>query len=211
MTNTAFIYVLKEPDTGEIRYVGKSTNPKIRVLNHVYEAKDERKNNHRLKWFRSLIKRGLEPVLEIIDEVPELEWQAWEAAYIQLYRSEGHKLVNGTLGGEGTDRGESHPFFGKHHTIETRQSMSQSRKGKPFLNRRPMSLETRRKISDTMKRIGHLPPSCLGYKRSPEAIEKTSSKNRGQKRSPETCAKISAANKGRPAWNKGRRLHAPAL
>ena len=37
----------------------------------------------------------------------------------------------------------------------------------------------------------------MGMKRSPEAIEKTASANRGRKHSPETCAKKSAALKGR--------------
>ena len=34
-----YIYVLKDPKTGDVRYVGQTTNTKSRLANHLYKAK----------------------------------------------------------------------------------------------------------------------------------------------------------------------------
>lgn len=95
---TTFIYVLKEPETGKIRYVGKSNDPKRRLRDHF----NEKNNNHKACWLKSLVLRGQFPVLEIVDEVSMETWPMVEAAYIQFYREdEGCALVNTLAGGEG--------------------------------------------------------------------------------------------------------------
>jgi hypothetical protein len=71
-----FIYVLRDPITNEIRYVGQTvSNPNYRLLDHCapYKSKD-----HRGHWVASLRKRGLRPELDIVDvgmcaELTELE------------------------------------------------------------------------------------------------------------------------------------------
>ena len=42
-------------------------------------------------------------------------------------------------------KGENHPFFGKHHSKETRKKIGEARKGKH------LSAETRKKMSETRK------------------------------------------------------------
>lgn len=113
-----FIYVLKEPDTGEIRYVGKSDNPKTRLRAHVNRSKSHK--DHRSCWIRSLLVRGTRPVLEIIDKVPETLWESAEMGYIHLYKSQGCDLVNGTPGGDSgpTQKGPKTPA----HIEKVRQS-----------------------------------------------------------------------------------------
>lgn len=96
---TTFIYALKDPITEAVRYVGKSDNPRKRLSSHLGEARD--RNCHRKVWLHSLKMQGLRPVLEIVDEVPEAEWQSWEAAYIDYYREAGCDLTNNTNGGDG--------------------------------------------------------------------------------------------------------------
>lgn len=170
MSETTFIYALKEPDTGEIRYIGKSDNPKYRLTRHVSEAKrmlqnTDRKNN----WIRSL---ATKPLLEIVDEVPCEYWQQLEIAYIEFFREQGIELVNGTIGGDGTGSGEDSPSFGK-----------------PAWNRgieRP--LEVRKKISE----------SKTGVKQTLEHSQKCSAGRRGLKRSPETRKRQSDSAKGKP-------------
>ena len=110
---TVFIYVLKDPETGEVRYVGKSIQPKKRFRDHLCE----KTKTHRVNWFKSLASRGLKPIMEIEDEAQE-NWEAIEAAYIQFFREQGCKLVNGTEGGEDPPAcwgrtGEKHPNFGR--------------------------------------------------------------------------------------------------
>lgn len=140
---TTFIYALCEPDTGEIRYIGKADDPDKRLGQHL----TDKSGNHRTNWIKSLIKKGKYPRLEIIDEVPSAHWQQIEVAYIEFFAEQGAILTNGTLGGEGCAGtpetcekisktlmghpglpGSSNPFFGKTHTEESREKIRNARK-----------------------------------------------------------------------------------
>lgn len=154
---TVFIYALKEPDTEKIRYVGVSNNPKNRLRTHFCSAKTG--NTHRACWIRSLVRRGLKPVLEIIDEVLDSEWRQLEVAYIDYFRECGCDLVNGTSGGDGmlnpTDETRknirqacesrwtrhTHPMLGKKHSETSKELMRASKSGTK------QSLEHRANIS----------------------------------------------------------------
>lgn len=114
MSETTFIYALKEPDTGEIRYVGQSENPQDRFRRHC----GTKEKCHRGNWIRALKKSGQKPILEIVDEAPYEFRGPVEAAYVQFFREQGCNLVNGTPGGDGCGAGEAHPSFGRKHTPE---------------------------------------------------------------------------------------------
>ena len=66
---TTFIYALLDPITREIRYIGKSDYPRERLRDHVCDSKCNKENNRKANWIRSLLKQGLKPEMEIIDEV----------------------------------------------------------------------------------------------------------------------------------------------
>lgn len=194
---TAFIYALRCPVTGQIRYIGKATNPKKRLSVHL--ASKER--CYRTNWVRSLTKQGLRPALEIIAEVPELEWQFWECSYIHLYRSLGFDLVNGTAGGDGgfnpsAEVREKMSEAAKSRSPEVRAKMSEAMRGKRH------SEETRAKISESHRGLRHSSETCekiaatrRGKSRSVETRAKISAFQRGKRLSPETRAKISTASK----------------
>lgn len=214
-SQTTFIYALCCPMTGELRYIGKADNPAKRLRDHLCECK--RETNRKANWIRSLTAKGLTPILEIIDEVEQTEWQSVEAAYIMFFKDEGCNLVNGSPGGDGVGSGEDHPKFGKpgkkhtaedlvkmraaqlgrKHSLDTRTKLSASRKGIQI------SPEHRAKISAAFKgrklssqhrtRIG---AALKGRKHSPELCAKNSASHKGLKASPETRAKMSAARKG---------------
>jgi hypothetical protein len=74
---TTFIYSLSDPITGEIRYIGKANNPKKRILDHVRENKTSNRS-HKISWIKSLIVKDLLPIVEIVDEVPKLDWEFWD-------------------------------------------------------------------------------------------------------------------------------------
>lgn len=101
MNSTTFIYALKEPDTGIIRYIGKSDNPVLRWVEHSKQAAKGRRAPV-CCWIRKLTSLGQIPSLETLDEVLKSEWQVWEKEYIRLFRALATKpLLNVSAGGDG--------------------------------------------------------------------------------------------------------------
>ncbi len=168
-----FIYVLKDPVTGEVRYVGKADRPSKRLVQHVGIA--NRRKDYKACWIRSLLRRGLKPELEIVDEVPVEYWQALEAAYIAFYSELGYRLVNVTPGGNGCGAGEVHPSFGTKWTDEMRANKQAG-----------LTPEVRAKLR----------AARLGKKMSPESIAKTVAAKRGKKRPLAVCQAVSRALRG---------------
>lgn len=94
-----YIYALESND-GDIRYIGKSNNPKRRLSTHIKES-TKHTLTHKQAWINSLIKLGELPKLSILDTVNYEEWELWERYYISLYKSWGFNLTNSTQGGDG--------------------------------------------------------------------------------------------------------------
>jgi GIY-YIG catalytic domain-containing protein len=129
-----YIYALLDPDTQEVRYIGKSIRPAERYVNHL----NEHSNTHRCHWIQSLRKRGLEPDCCILERIEGAwPWQEAERYYIAHYRRMGCKLVNGTSGGDGVeglsdesaDRRNA-TWIGRRHRPETLAKLSQASKGR---------------------------------------------------------------------------------
>jgi len=93
---TTYIYGLVDPETGEMRYVGKSNNPKVR---YQYHLADKNTNPHKTAWISGLSKRGLKPNLVILEETTREKWEERERYWIKRYRDEGAPLVNILEGG----------------------------------------------------------------------------------------------------------------
>jgi hypothetical protein len=110
-----YIYVLKDPITDEIKYVGKSINPYDRCRKHISEAKITGANNHRINWIKSLLKLGLTPNMEIMDEI-DGEWEWLEQYWISQFKTWGFNLTNGTFGGENPPS-----WKGRTHTDEYKE------------------------------------------------------------------------------------------
>jgi len=101
--NSTHIYTLSCPDTGAIRYVGKSNDLPTRLRDHISSSGRER--TRKANWVRSLKRQGKKPVIESLDVVPEAEWQQWEQYWIQVVGGcWGFDLTNGDSGGLGTGR-----------------------------------------------------------------------------------------------------------
>jgi hypothetical protein len=167
------IYILTDPITNEIRYIGQTTQKlNKRLKNHIgeanYRTSHNKKHNHRTNWINSILKKNLRPKIELLDEVDDYKF--WEQHYISLFKSWGFKLVNGSECGEDCSKvnsleqlekrrikwsgsgnpkfnskriGELNPFYGKKHEKETIDKM----KNKIFTN------ETRKKMSDAKKGV----------------------------------------------------------
>lgn len=122
-----YIYGLTDPETGAVRYIGKSIRPLERFANHM----NEKSNCHRSHWLQSLKARGLEPGLVIFEEVSGAwPWQEAERYWIARGRRLGWPLTNNTSGGDGVP--DLHPearakiattWKGRKHTPETLEKM----------------------------------------------------------------------------------------
>lgn len=93
------IYALTDPRTGDIRYVGYSSQLSRRFCAHLQDA---RKGllTHKAKWIASLLREGLRPGLEVLEESPVSAPQQ-EKIWIAALRSKGFNLTNDTDGGDG--------------------------------------------------------------------------------------------------------------
>ena len=99
--SVTLIYVLKDPETMQVRYVGKTVNSLIaRLGQHIYDSKKSK--NHRAYWIKKIIDSGKMPIIEQIDSCTWKDSVGMETYYIQKYKNLGCNLVNETDGGEGT-------------------------------------------------------------------------------------------------------------
>ena len=135
------IYVLKHPDTQEVRYVGKTVRSLSRRLgNHIANAKGNKHNKHLSNWILSIL-----------------------AQYNNLINlTEGGDGCAGFIHNEETIEKIRLAKIGMKHSQEFKDAMSLRLKGKPLseehkanigkANRgRKASLETKRKLSETIK------------------------------------------------------------
>lgn len=94
------IYVLKHPETYEIRYIGRTKNSlNVRLNGHISKAKTNIRKTHKDNWILSL---NTKPIIELIDEV-----EGWSESYlreqqlISEYLKKDIRLVNLHDRGEG--------------------------------------------------------------------------------------------------------------
>jgi group I intron endonuclease len=103
---TIFIYKLIDPITNEVRYVGKTNNLVRRFSAHLRRSKTNK--YHSARWINSLLNKNLKPILEIIEECNETNWEEREIYWINYYRElfdltnildgGGHTATYGRLG-----------------------------------------------------------------------------------------------------------------
>jgi group I intron endonuclease len=120
-----YIYGLIDPRTKELRYIGKSVDPRIRLRKHISERFQH--DSYKDRWVRKLIDSESKPILFIIDIVEKSEWVFWEKFYISYFRGLGTRLTNSTNGGD-----QPPSTKGRKHTKKSREKMSKSKKGKPI-------------------------------------------------------------------------------
>lgn len=164
------VYVLKHPETQEVRYVGvTSRSSRVRLSEHISVAKNQLRKTYCVDWIRSLLSQGLRPTLEVIDTVALDALNEKEVEYIAKYLQDGCRLTNHTSGGQanftvshetcekirawhtGRPLSEAHRKaialgqVGSQHSEATKMKMSESSKG------RPKSLEHRKSLSKARK------------------------------------------------------------
>lgn len=136
---TVLIYTLSAPNGGAVRYVGMtSTSLRTRCSSHIC-AGNKGDRTHVARWVRSLLTKGLRPVITEIDQVAVGgDWKAAERYWIAHHRALGANLANLTDGGEGVlgwtmpeeQRARLAEFrTGMKHSAETRAVLSARKQG----------------------------------------------------------------------------------
>jgi len=180
-----YIYGLCDPRSGELRYIGKSTNVEERVARHIRKASAR----YLRRWIAGLLAVGLRPEVVVLDQVND----SWEASiaeqfWIASMRLCGCRLTNLTYGGDGQRNGYK-------HTPEARLKQSIAEKGKPWSASHRAnhaaalaSPQTRAKMSASRK--GKPPPraavegaikALTGKRRPREIMEKAWAGSRAKK------------------------------
>lgn len=155
MDEIVYIYALLDPNTDEVRYVGKTNDIERRYREHL-NIKKHPKSNHKNCWVKSLMNQGLKPSIIVLEESTNNNWQEREKYWITVYSN----LTNGTTGGDGgfvmseeallkmkeRNTGINNPMWGKKWNEEQRKKLSEQRKGVPKTE------EWKNKVSST---LGH--------------------------------------------------------
>ncbi len=116
------IYTLSDPRTLEnIRYVGKTQiRSTTRYRQHLKAAKSG-KHSRVNCWIRTLLKDGVEPFQEIVEEVDFKYWKQTEIYWIEQFRVWGFNLTNICKGGMDSGRSKG---FKSTIPIEKRKEMN---------------------------------------------------------------------------------------
>lgn len=148
------IYSLTDPNSFQIRYIGKTKNElNLRLYSHL----KEKQKCHRFYWLQKLKEANQKPIIELVDIVPENEWVFWEKYYISLFKSWGFNLVNSTEGGEGIE--------GYNHSEETKERLSNINLGKKH------SEETKTKLRN--KKMPQIAKEAIAKKLSLPIVQLT--------------------------------------
>lgn len=96
------LYVLKDPTSMEIRYVGITIRPlQERLAGHLNDVRNRPDvNYHKVNWIRKILSENKKPVIELVSEFDTLEEvKQAEIDYIAKYKAL-YKLTNCTIGGD---------------------------------------------------------------------------------------------------------------
>jgi hypothetical protein len=95
-----YIYALCEPNTMKVRYIGCAYNLKERLTGHISEAASGYGKSLKNIWIRSLLAKGLKPVLRVLERTTHEQCKQREIDWGLLAYEMGCDLVNdmGALG-----------------------------------------------------------------------------------------------------------------
>lgn len=151
------LYILSDPRTDAVRYVGVTYEPLInRAHKHTY---DRHRATSKGIWLAELYALGLRPLIKEIANVGT-DWRERERSAIAAYREAGCDLVNISVGGEG--------HAGVTHTEATKRRISEAKKGKPFI------------AADPARRAARISASMAGKSKSTAHRAKISASLKGR-------------------------------
>lgn len=185
-------------DPGHVRYIGFSKSAERRFVSHLKEAFNLPDKSYRLNWLRKVLAGNTLPLWRVLaivataQEAAELEIRA-----IESYLKCGHRLTNGTIGGEGVQG------FGGHLTAEAIAKKIATYQTPEYLTNRSRnsraywaSIEAREAQRAAMKAFWLTPESDELRRQYSEAAKKQY--NSAVIHTPEAREKMRAAKLGKP-------------
>ncbi|MEK6479599.1 NUMOD1 domain-containing DNA-binding protein [Catalinimonas sp. 4WD22] len=99
-TKPTYIYVLKNPFSNRIFYLGKTITLERRLTNHIIDARMDRYSTPAMRqYIRDILAKGSKPIFEVIYVVkPDQKWWDVERDFIKEYRKK-YELFNVCDGG----------------------------------------------------------------------------------------------------------------
>lgn len=176
MATLNLIYGLCDPQTGFLRYVGKSTSGLRRPNQHAQPHALE-KRTHVAAWVRSLVRIGLKPDVLVLEETSREDLFDAEQFHIGYFKSIGCDLTNQTVGGVGP--------LGWKMPEDVKAKISAAKSGK-CQTAEHRAKNAAAQLGNTRRR---------GAKHTAEARLKMSISHLGVAKSPEHRAKIAASNR----------------
>lgn len=179
-----FIYALIDPVTAEVRYIGKTINPKVRLALHLCETK----NTHKNQWLAKLRRAGVKPlmsIIEVIENSNDLDWQDRERFWIAHYLANGVRLTNLDSGGR----------QGMRKSAQTRELIRQKATGRVMPKEAIEKSRATRAANMNDEVRARLSRAQLGKKQSEETVAKRAAILKGHVVTEETRRKIGSANK----------------
>lgn len=105
-----YIYALTDPDTGEARYIGRTTNPLARYMNHTQTWSTPGKEKR--EWTNDLKRQGKAPGMVVIDRCATRdEAKQRETELIVQLKEAGVNLLNQR------HKGCSNPYKGRKYRV----------------------------------------------------------------------------------------------
>jgi hypothetical protein len=199
------LYGIYHPVTDELKYVGITVQQlNTRLNNHLRQP-----TNFLMKtWFKELSSKDLKPIIKLIKNCETYrELLDEEINMIKKCREENKNILNIS------DGGDINPMYGKTHTLEAKEKISKTHKGKILsedeIKKRKILLkrlwsdkEWSNKVKEKMSKNMLGNTNLLGYKHSDKTKEKMSNSHKGNnycigyKHSEVTKEKMSNNNKG---------------
>lgn len=211
------IYILVDPKTNKVRYVGQTTKKlEQRLSSHINKARNTpNRTTHKNTWIKSLIKEDLKPIIKLIEIVSEDEWKEKEKYYIKKYKELGEDLLNLSEGGDsGSMPGGKRVWKSEIEKSEWRKKIIESLKKRNITEEersvmaekcrkthlgKKRTNETKKKLSDS--KLGDKNP-MYGKKHSEERKKQISEQHKGKKLSDETKKKIGDTKIKKPVVQK---------
>lgn len=82
-----YIYVLIDPRTSEVRYVGQTNDPKTRYIDHCSrQPRYMVQPNNKRKWVIELAELGLKPKMDVLFQCPKEQANMWEHQFIKMFK-----------------------------------------------------------------------------------------------------------------------------
>ena len=92
------IYGLYDPNTNELRYIGKANDSKKRLASHLRDAR--RRDYPVYRWINKLLSKNQLPIMKVLLVTDSESWREDEKRIIKENRESGVKLLNVAEGGD---------------------------------------------------------------------------------------------------------------